>query len=115
MMGIGGTCKITPVYSGRIEVEIIASSQNTTSAAVNSFNALFETGTAPTNGAVASGTSIGPQRQTAQSGTVLLMPFKVGGIVTGLTPGTAYWVDFSIAAGAGTESAKGVDCTLREF
>jgi hypothetical protein len=43
------------------------------------------------------------------------MPFEVGGIVTGLTPGTAYWFDFSQAASAGTASATGVGCTIKEF
>jgi hypothetical protein len=96
-------------------VTIRASSQNSVSAAVNLFNALFGTGVAPSNAATASGTSIGPQRQTSQSSTVLLMPFEVGGIVTGLTPGTAYWFDFSQAASAGTASATGVGCTIKEF
>lgn len=55
------------------------------------------------------------QRQTSQSGTVLLIPVVVGGIVTGLGPGTQYWLNMSFAAGAGTASLQVTSCTLMEF
>lgn len=117
MMGLGGTCKITLIYSGRVEVEITGSSQNSVNAATNTFTAYYGTGTAPANSVAppAGSATIGPPRPTAQSGTTLLMPFKVGGIISGLSVGVPYWFDVSQATTTGTGSAKSVGCTLKEY
>lgn len=120
MMGYGvtgasGGCRITPTYSGRVDVRIIGSAQNSISAATDSITARFGTGAAPAYSASSTGTSIGPTITAAVAGTVLNLPFSAGGVVPGLTPGTLYWFDLFVSPSSGNATILNVGCTLIEY
>lgn len=116
MMGLGATCKITPVYSGRLLIDIQGSGSNTTTAAAFNVQLRYGTGSAPANGATPSGTTLGTTVLGLANPANYIMPFKVGGIATGLTPGTAYWIDVSLyQTSGGTASIQQVGCSALEF
>jgi hypothetical protein len=116
MMGMGSTCKLTPTYSGRIKVEFNGTMTNSGTGDQVTAAAFYGTGTAPTNGAAATGTSVGPNVNAYISLGTAQYPFSNGGIITGLTPGTAYWFDEQVAAvNAGTASLPAVSCNAVEF
>lgn len=118
MMGLGSTFHITPSYSGRIHVTVQGFGQNNTASDALSVQLYIGSGTAPTNGAAATGTSMGTALSIgggAQNANVSF-PFSVSGILTGLSPGTAYWIDIRLAAVVGgTASIQGLTCTAFEF
>lgn len=116
MMGMGTTCHLTPTYSGRISFEFVGSVFNTGAVGVASlFAARFGTGAAPANAAAATGTQVGNIQTFNSTGASFAVPFKAGGIITGLTPGTAYWFDMSLAAGGNTAGVTTVSCDAMEF
>lgn len=99
MMGLGTTCHLTPTYSSRIRIEFNGDVSNAVINASSGLQARFGTGTAPSNGAAASGTTVGPQVNSFTAGAAgANNSFAVGGIITGLTPGTAYWFDLGLLA-----------------
>ena len=58
----------------------------------------YGTGTAPNNGASATGTTVGnPLRSQVNEYNDL----PVLGYITGLTPGTPYWFDLQVKSGSG--------------
>lgn len=115
MMGLGGSCTLTPVYSSRVYVEFRGGSSNTSAAAANVFQAKYGTGAAPSNGAANTGTTIGAATRSFPGVASTEIPFNTGGIVTGLSPGTAYWFDLNLLVGAGTGTLATVACSLMEF
>lgn len=105
MMGLAGS--ITPAQTGRIMITICGNISNSTAAAGDGAKAQirYGTGSAPANAGALTGTTAGPQvsmlleRATASDP----FPFSLTAIVTGLTVGTAYWIDIALAAvAAGT-------------
>jgi hypothetical protein len=118
MAGLAGA--ITPVSTGRICVTISGSLSNDTAAAGNgaAVQIRYGTGSAPANAAALAGTAVGGkvssvlERATAND----LQPFSIQAIVTGLTIGTAYWLDLSLAAiVAGNGLAKNISITAFEL
>lgn len=116
MMGLGSTCTITPATSTRITVSVSGTVSNNTLndgvfARINT-----GTGVAPANAAAISGTA----RTSAQSATAYAtganMPYSQTWVVTGLTPGTAVWIDLVFGAiTGGTASITNVNCTAAEM
>lgn len=106
MMGLGGTCHITPVSSGIVLVNISAV-YNDTVAETGHVSAYYGTGTAPANAAAVTGTvfgghateSIGPVAANRPNGIAFT------DLLT-LTPGTAYWFDIGVDNGGGTGSVS---------
>jgi len=115
MMGLGGVAKLTPVYSGRIKVWILGGVGNSLSLNSTLVQFRYGTGTAPTNGAAVTGTALGNQVTYDLTGASANVGFILGGIITGLTPGTAYWFDLSVTVGGGTSQMNGLSCTVEEF
>jgi len=115
MMGMGATCHLTPTYSSRVDIDFVGTVTNNTAGNVTSMNIRFGTGTAPANGAALTGTAL-LNTVTSGGGTGALQApsFHLPAIATGLTPGTAYWFDMSIAASANTSTISNMNCTLRE-
>jgi hypothetical protein len=117
MMGLGTTCKITPVYSGRVWVTFSGVAAN--SVATSSFIASvrFGTGTAPANAAALSGTTVGAGFAGTSTAAGQGTPFGgMGGIITGLTVGTAIWFDMGLSATpSGAASLTTLTCTAMEF
>lgn len=115
MMGLGTTCKITPVYSTRVHVTFYNGVANSTTGSNNRIKLFFGTGTAPVNGAAATGTQIANQRGLVNAGISFLYTVPNGAIVTGLTPGTAYWFDESAGTDTGTITLSDISCSIDEF
>jgi hypothetical protein len=116
MMGLGSTCKITPVISSRIYILFNGSMTNSTSSSQTNTQVAFGTGTAPTNGASLTGTTVGVVQNAFMNTGTAKYTFSNGGIITGLTPGTAYWFDEQVGAPAGgTASLTVVACTAYEI
>lgn len=98
-VGFGSTCAITPAYSSRIYVNFSGSYTNSTSGDGGLAQISYGTGTAPTNGAAATGSAVGAAPiVTAVPANNAFVPFSVAAVVTGLTPGTAYWLDLQFKA-----------------
>lgn len=114
MMGLGSTCTLTPTASTRVFVQFIGCS-SATIASGGVIQCKFGTGTAPANGVATTGTDVG----TTATSTFTLgnekIPFTAGGIITGLSIGTAYWFDLSMLAGGGTVSINSVSCSAHEI
>lgn len=106
MMGLGGSCKITPGSSGKILLGISGVAFTNTAAVNFTFGGRYGTGTAPVNGAAVSGTRWGGAADlTAKGGTAGVgIPFGLTDLVT-LTPATAYWFDIALLTSAGADTA----------
>lgn len=117
MMGLGSTCTLTPIYSTRVEVRFMGQCGNSGVAGNGStVSVRFGTGVAPSNGAALTGTVVGTVPQTANPATGASTWFGgFGGIITGLTVGTAYWFDLALAASANTSTLTNVSCSVVEF
>lgn len=117
MMGLGSTLTITPTFSGRIRIDIRGFTSNATLADGTRCQIYYGTGVAPSNGAALTGTATTGQDTFAISpiagGQV---PFSVYAEVTGLTKGTAVWVDLPLGIlTGGTASEAVVTAVVEEF
>lgn len=120
MAGLGGSCAITPSQSGDV-VAACTGSFSMSSATVAADGIAVQiaegTGTAPANGAAATGTVLGAADfdQSATSGASL-STLSVQSVATGLTKGTTYW--FDLQAQQEGSNAHGsffpISCTLHE-
>lgn len=113
MMGVAGS--ITPTRGTKIVVMVSGQMANNTVNAGVTVDLRFGTGAAPANGVAVTGALVG----IAQTATSLVAAQRSGfcvlGKVTGLSVGTAYWLDLSLlAVTAGTASVTGVSVTAWE-
>jgi len=119
MAGMGSTCKITPGLTGRIRFVIEGRASNTVINNLITMQLLYGSGTAPTNGAAASGSSPSSLSMTIQSAVAQQpMAFSLSGQVTGLSVGTQYWFDLSqlqSGGGGGTANINSAACNAVEF
>jgi hypothetical protein len=116
MMGLGvSTCRITPVYSSRLLVRV--DGQITAPAnLVNLASQLkFGTGAGPANAASPTGTSIGSGVTVNLTSSQTASLPGLGGIITGLTPGTAVWLDILLSSSSGTAAISNITCHAMEF
>jgi hypothetical protein len=108
MMGLGSTCAVTPTISGRLKVEFFGALLSTGGFS-STLKVYYGTGSAPANGAAVTGTQLGNRSTLAGSGTSNLTSlFANGGVVTGLTVGTAYWFDLAMNS-SNVANTAGVD------
>jgi hypothetical protein len=119
MFGLGSTIKITPLKTGKVRFTINYYPSGTGTAGTNSYKICYGTGAAPANGVAASGTVVG---RTDAGGTVIQVSGTPAAIVrdviiTGLTPGTAYWFDVQGARHASNSSCSmaSIEATLEEL
>ncbi len=116
MAGLGGTFTFTPLTSSRCYVSITGylstSIVNTCTVKI-----YYGTGTAPVNGAAATGTIVpGTASMGATSaGANYQLPINIAGIISGLAPGTAYWVDLQVVTNAGTATINAPGFTAFEL
>ncbi len=118
MMGLGATPGffITPVRGSRVLVVINGYATNTVGLAQIQIQLGYGTGTAPVNGAALTGTAISNPVLVQASQATALGAFSVAGVMTGLTPGTAAWIDLRVAAlGGGTASVASLSVTAVEL
>jgi hypothetical protein len=115
MMGWGTTCHLTPVYSGRIKVDFQADAASSVASSANTIGLRFGTGTAPANAVALAGTQVGSSLNAQIQAAATIMPATLTAIITGLTPGTAYWFDLTLVTTAGTATLSNVSCNAMEF
>ena len=114
MMAVGGA--LTPANTGRVLITISGQVSNNTINDGATVQLRYGTGTAPNNGDAVTGTQVG----ISQTFTALVAAqrdgFCISGVVTGLTLGTAIWIDAALnRETGGTASMTGVTCTTAEF
>ena len=114
MMGLAGT--ITPAQTGRVLIVISGDVQNNTISDGAKFQIRYGTGSAPANAAALTGTTAGALVNMLGAAAAQRVPFSLNAVVTGLTPGTAYWIDVGLAAvTGGTAAIKNVSVSVIEF
>lgn len=97
MMGLAGS--ITPSRSGKVLIQVSGDIFNATAIADGGKAQIrWGTGSAPTNGAALTGTTAGGLVQYIAATTAEKAPFSLNAVVTGLTLGTAVWIDLGLAA-----------------
>jgi hypothetical protein len=117
MMGVGGTCKITPGSSGKVLVAITGQVASATASVTMTFGPRFGTGTAPVNGAAVTGTrwGAGADFTTISATAAAKFPFAFTDLLT-LTPATAYWLDLALGSnGAAVASITSISFTALEI
>ncbi len=97
MNGLAGS--ITPATSGNVLILLDSTAKNTTSGDGCNVQLAVGTGSAPANGASATGTTVGNLFNYINALTQT--PMSLNGYVTGLTVGTAYWIDVQVSANSG--------------
>lgn len=114
---MGCAVAITPRKSGKIAISVSGDIGNDTAADAAKCKIYYGTGTAPTNGAAPTGTAVGNMATTTGlTALVTRFPFHCNAVVTGLTVGTAYWVDLLVAAiTGGTATAKNLSVSIIEL
>jgi len=118
MMGLAGA--ITPQVTGRVRIHICGDIGNTTGDTGAQVRLRYGTGAAPANADAIIGTAAGGRvnMSAVASGSTtatVTMPFSLEAIVSGLTLGTAIWIDVDLAAvTGGTASIKNLSVTAFE-
>jgi hypothetical protein len=115
-MGLGANFSITPSNTGKVFAIISGMVLNST-AAGNGVNVRgrYNTGTAPINGATASGNALGAIQHFVASTTTGQQGFCIHGIVS-LTVGVAWWFDLTlVAVTGGGATVKDVQFSCLEF
>ncbi len=96
MAGFGSACHMTPSYSTRLQVTFQGGTFSNNTNNVANLNFRYGTGTAPAAGAAFTGTSVGSTIQAQNIVTTAqTIPFSLSVVITGLTPGVAYWFDIN--------------------
>lgn len=116
MMGLGSTMKLTPAFSGKVRIMFVCGANNSTATAGVTSQLAYGTGTAPSNGAGSSGTTIYPTRtiSSAVASSNQDLTFIVE--ASGLAVGTAYWFDVQLSVGGvGTASIHVITCIIEEI
>lgn len=113
MMGLAGS--ITPATSTRVFMTICGQMSNSLINDGSTVQLRYGIGTAPANAATLTGTQLG----ASQTFTALVAAqrdgYCISGIATGLTIGTAYWMDIALNANtAGTATITGNTITAHE-
>jgi hypothetical protein len=116
MMGLGSSATITPVRTGKIFVEIVGHGSNSLAANGFTFGIRYGTGTAPTNGAALTGTTVASIGFAVSDAAGSARSWTRAGLITGLTLGVPIWIDTSCAAApGGTASLLNVTITAFEL
>lgn len=119
MMGLAASSAsniITPQVTGRICIMISGVMAQSTTADGAIWEIHTGTGSAPANGAATTGTLAGGQQSMTFLTGVLKVPFCIVAYVTGLTLGTAVWIDLAFArVTGGTATATQVMVSAFEF
>jgi hypothetical protein len=120
MFGLGGTIKITPLKSRKIRLTLtFFPTAVGTGSGMNNYKVAYGSGSAPANGAAATGTVVGGTYQGGGAIAVASTPPSIvrNIIVTGLVAGTQYWFDVQGAKNASYTSMgmSNIEATLQEL
>ena len=116
MMGLAGT--FTPSGTGNIMIIITGDMNTTGSGNGGQVQIRTGTGTAPTHSAALTGTARGSLIKYNNGGSqgIVSVPFTCNSIVSGLIPGTSYWIDISLAAiTGGTARVRNITISIIEI
>jgi hypothetical protein len=113
-MGVGLT--VAPTKTGNVMVMVSGMMGNNTNGGGAVAGLRYGTGTAPANAATLTGTAIASNQSYTSAASTDPSGFAISKTLTGLTVGTTYWFDLSLAAiTAGTASATGVNMSVIEI
>ena len=121
MLGLGGSAKITPVVNGNIMIVISGDLSNSSQSSGAMAKIRYGTGSAPAWGSSGStGTGAGSAVNLlilgAGNTAGTTAPFSCNAIVTGLSVGTTYWIDLSLAqTSGGTATAADISISIMEL
>jgi hypothetical protein len=114
MMGLAGS--MTPQNTGKILYIVSGEIANDTSTDGAKVQLRYGTGSAPANAAALTGTTAGNIPSFTAAANNQMAPFSVQAVISGLTLGTAYWLDVSLAAiTGGTATIKNISLTAVEI
>lgn len=106
----------TPRSTGRMLVVVTMRGANSTAASGALAQIRFGTGTAPTNGAAATGTAVGAATHAISTAANEFNTIALTAIITGATVGTALWVDLGEAAvTSGTATLTNISVSIVEI
>ena len=94
----GFALAFTPTQSGNVFIAITISGNNNINGRGVFIGIRYGTGTAPANGAAMTGTQVGGGAFTNAINLNNTLSLTAIGIASGLTPGTAYWIDMTYGA-----------------
>lgn len=114
MMGLGSTCTITPISTGKIVIQFYGNVKNSVASGNTQIKIFFGTGTAPANQAAITGTQVGTLSSLDEVTGAFNEQYAGGGQTPAQTLNTAVWFDVSVAASTGTSSIINVSCTAFE-
>jgi len=112
MMGLAGS--ITPVKSGKVLVVISGALNHSAGGTQTTIQIRYGTGSAPANGAAATGTTAGAALVTANANGGTPQSFVVNAVLSGLTLSTAHWLDLGLATAGPTASLKTISISALE-
>ncbi len=114
MAGLAGS--FTPTATGKVLILISGDIRNSGNNDGAKAQIRYGTGAAPSNAAALTGSAVGGAVQYLNtSNNTVRTPFALNAVVTGLTIGTAYWLDIGqYAVTAGTASISNVSISAIE-
>ncbi len=118
MMGLGASASITPAINSQVMIAISGDVFNASAIADGAaFSIRYGTGAAPANGDAQTGTACGALAvKYVAATTAEKAPFSITCIATGLSAGTAYWIDLSLAnITGGTAAVNDVTIAAHEL
>jgi hypothetical protein len=115
MLGLGGTCKVTPGATGRLQITLCGASAVSVATASFTHQLRYGTGSAPANGAALTGTTVGNVMIGWSDAVNSPTPWSITVLVTGLTPGTQYWFDISSFVSTGSGGTQSLNFTAIEY
>jgi len=110
MMGLAGT--ITPVKTGNVVLTINGTWAQAVVGIVCTAALRTGTGTAPANGVAATGTQQGLSINMKETVAANQFPFSLTALVTGLTVGTAVWLDVSLFTSTVSDACTMTNLTI---
>ena len=114
MMGLA--IAFTPSKTGIVKISITGLASNATAADGATAQIAYGTGTAPANGAAKTGTVEGSLLSVLSSAAAQNQAIAMMARVSGLTVGTAIWVDLQVAAvTGGTSSVTNLTVVIEEL
>lgn len=112
---MGTAASLTPRVTGRVRFSVTGTLVSNNNNGGGSVQIRYGTGAAPVNGSALTGTTSGNPVTWIQGTANDRLPFSLQGYATGLTVGTAIWIDLSVATnGSGTSTISSLTIIAQE-
>jgi len=115
----GFALSVTPLLTGKLRITFTGVAQTATGTAAVGILPAYGTpsGSAPSNGAAPTGTTVGTQLTVTMAGTAKNSYTGRTIIISGLTVGTSYWIDlqYNTTVGADSATLASFDCIIEEI